>query len=176
MAEDSAREELFLGGNACFGCGEANSRGLNVSLYRDPSAPKLLHGELRPGPEFIGIPGITHGGAIYTAMDCMATWSGMALKQTKALWVLRSAQTKYHRPALQEAPVFLLASLEDEGGEWDAIQVRVEARDSMDQLLVEGTFKVIPLASERFKALVGMDELPRGWTEWLEGTAAFRNR
>lgn len=173
MAEDSVRKELVLAGNACFGCGEANSHGLQVSMYCDPSAPGLLLGEFRPGPEVIGIPGVTHGGAIYTAMDCMATWSGMALKQTKAMWVLRSAQTTYHRPALQESPVSLSASLEEEGGEWDAIRVRVEARDSEDRLLVEGSFKVIPLAPARFKTLVGQDKLPQGWTEWLEGKAGF---
>ena len=64
-------------------------------------------GEFRPRPEVAGIPGITHGGALYTTMDCMATWAGMALKRTKALWVLRSATMTYHRPAHAGDPISL---------------------------------------------------------------------
>jgi acyl-CoA thioesterase FadM len=93
----------------------------------------------------------------------------MVLKGTKAMWVLRSAATTYHRPAVEGAPIALSASLEKEGDEWEAIEVRVEARNPEDQLLVEGLFKVIPLPPERFKTLAGMDEFPPGWTDWFEG-------
>ena len=155
-------------GNTCFGCGEANDHGLQVAVYREAGA-RRLRGEFRPRPEIAGIPGITHGGAVYTAMDCMATWSGMALKETKALWVLRSAQTTYHRPAREGDPITLTASIDEEGGDWDAMQVRIEAHNSDGALLVEGRFKVIPLAPDRFKELLGLDELPAGWTEWLAG-------
>ena len=174
VLQDSAREELVLAENVCFGCGEANERGLNVSVFLDPAAPGVLRGEFRPGPDIIGVPGITHGGLVYTAMDCMATWSGMALKRTKAMWVLRSATTTYHRPALQGDPISLSASIEEEGGEWDAIEVRIEARNSEDDLLVEGRFKVIPLPPDKFKALTGIHDLPRGWTEWLTDEASDR--
>lgn len=167
MAQDPGREELVLAENVCFGCGEANAQGLHVSMYRDPDAPNLLFGEFRPGSDFVGLPGITHGGTIYTAMDCMATWSGMALKKTKAMWVLRSATTTYHRPAFQGDLISLSARIEKEGGDWDAIEVRIEARNSEDDMLVEGRFKVIPLPPERFKTLVRKDELPAGWTAWL---------
>jgi acyl-coenzyme A thioesterase PaaI-like protein len=172
VAKGSAREEVVLGGNVCFGCGEANTHGLHVSIYRDPDVPDLLFGEFRPGPEFVGLPGITHGGTIYTAMDCMATWSGMVLKRTKAMWVLRSATTRYHRPAFQADAVSLSASIEEEAGDWDAIEVRVEARNPEADLLVEGRFKVIPIPPERFKGLVRTDELPDGWNDWLDDEAA----
>ena len=175
MAQDLAREEFVLPSNACFGCGEANSHGLQVSIYRDPDAPNRLLGEFRPGPDLIGLPGVTHGGAIYTAMDCMATWSGMVLKQTKAMWVLRSAATTYHRPAVEGAPISLSASLEREGDDWEAIEVRVEARNAEGQLLAEGLFKVIPLPPEKFKDLARMDEFPAGWSDWFEGRAQLIN-
>jgi acyl-coenzyme A thioesterase PaaI-like protein len=175
MAQDPQSEELVLHGNTCFGCGEANDHGLQVAVYRDPTA-RRLRGEFSPRPEVAGIPGITHGGALYTAMDCMATWSGMALKQTKALWVLRSATMTYHRPAHAGDPIVLTASIEEEGGEWDGMQVRVDAHDSEGELLVEGRFKVIPLAPDRFKKLLGLQALPAGWTDWLEGRAELTVR
>ena len=32
-------------------------------------------------------------------------------------------------------------------------------------------FKVIPLPPEKFKAMIGIDELPEGWADWLRGEA-----
>ena len=172
MAQDLAREEFVLPSNACFGCGEANSHGLQVSIYRDPVAPNRLLGEFRPGPDLIGLPGVTHGGTIYTAAWPLgAGWCS----QTKAMWVLRSAATTYHRPAVEGAPISLSASLEREGGDWEAIEVRVEARNAEGQLLAEGLFKVIPLPPDKFKALARMDEFPAGWSDWFEGRAQLIN-
>src|SRR5215218_3678256 len=46
---DLAREEFILPSNACFGCGEANSHGLQVLIYQDPDASNRLIGEFIPG-------------------------------------------------------------------------------------------------------------------------------
>lgn len=168
MTENLMNMELLsLPGNVCFGCGHENPIGLRISVYRDPKAPHRILGEFDPGPHMIGFPGITHGGAIYTALDCMATWSGMVLRGTKAMWILRSATMKYHRPAFQNKPISLSAAIEKEGAEWEAIEVRAEARDSEGNLLADGIFKVIPVAPEKFKAMTGIDKLPEGWANWL---------
>ena len=166
MVESFLNTEL-LPGNTCFGCGHENSNGLGIKVFRDPANSKRILGEFSPRDYMIGFPGITHGGAVYTALDCMATWSGMLLRATKAIWILRSATMKYHRPAFQGSPISLSAVIEDEGDEMAAIQVRAEARDSAGQLLAEGSFKVIPLSSEKFKSMIGIDELPKNWADWL---------
>lgn len=160
-------QKLALSGNVCFGCGQDNPNGLCISVYRDPEDSKRIQGEFKAQDHMIGFPGITHGGAIYTALDCMATWSGMVLRGTKALWVLRSAQMKYHRPAMQSEPIALSAKIADEGNDWDAIQVLAEARNQKDELLAEGVFKVIPVPPDKFKAMTGINELPDGWADWL---------
>ena len=167
MKENQTLQKLELAGNVCFGCGQENPDGLNISVYRDQKDSKRILGEFHAQDNMIGFPGITHGGAIYTALDCMATWSGMVLRGTRALWVLRSAQMKYHRPAMQSEPISLSAVIQSEGSEWDAIEVLAEARDPNDRLLAEGIFKVIPVPPEKFKAMVGIDELPEGWANWL---------
>lgn len=161
-------KELNLPGNVCFGCGQENPEGLNISVYRDPEDTNRILGEFQPEDHMIGFPGITHGGAIYTALDCMATWSGMVLRRTKALWVLRSATIKYHRPAFQGSSISLEAAIEKQGGEWEAIEVQAAARDPEGNLLTEGSFKVIPMSPERFKSMTGIDELPEGWANWLD--------
>lgn len=169
MAEKPLHMELLsLPGNLCFGCGQENPNGLRISVYRDAKSPNRILGEFDPGPHMIGFPGITHGGAIYTALDCMATWCGMVLRKTKAMWVLRSATMTYHRPAFQNQPILLLAAIEKEGTEWEAIEVLAEARDSTGNLLADGRFKVIPVPPDKFKAMTGIDALPEGWINWLD--------
>ena len=166
MIENLLSTQL-LPGNACFGCGQENPNGLRVAIFRDPENPKRLLGEFNPQTYMIGFPGIAHGGAIYTALDCMATWSGMVLRKTKAMWILRSATLKYHRPAIQDHPISLSAIIEKEGDLWEAIEVRAEARNSQGELLAEGNFKVIPVSPDKFKALIGITTLPEGWANWL---------
>lgn len=168
---------LVLPENECFGCGQENPLGLHISIFRDPKDAKRIVGEFAPRPDMIGFPGITHGGVLYTALDCMASWSGMVLRNSKALWVLRSATMKYHRPALQGKPLSLSAAIE--GGDddpWKAVEVKVEARDSKGELLTEGIFKVIPVPPEKFKAMTGMKELPENWQQLLAGPGFTTDR
>jgi len=174
MTESSMHGKLELAGNRCFGCGQENPDGLRISVNRDPADAKRILGEFRAQDHMIGFPGITHGGAIYTALDCMATWSGMVLKGTKAMWVLRSAQMKYHRPAMQAELIYLSATIASEGDAWDAIEVLAEARDPNGNLLAEGAFKVIPVPPEKFKAMTGIRELPEGWAHWLEQDGTYQ--
>jgi acyl-CoA thioesterase FadM len=160
--------QLILPENDCFGCGQDNAHGLHISIFRDPKDTQRIVGEFAPRPDMIGFPGITHGGVLYTALDCMASWSGMVLRNSKALWVLRSAAMKYHRPALQGKPLTLSAAIE--GGDddpWRAIEVKAEARDAEGELLTEGTFKVIPIPPEKFKTMTGMKELPENWKRFF---------
>ena len=167
MTQNLLNTEL-LPENVCFGCGQDNPNGLHVAVFRDPRDPKRIFGKFDPQDYMIGFPGITHGGAIYMALDCMASWCGMLLRKTKAMWILRSATMKYHRPAFQGHPISLSATIEEENDDqWKAIEVRAEARDSEGNLLAEGNFKVIPVSPEKFKAITGIDELPENWAKWL---------
>ena len=165
-----SRDQLVLPANNCFGCGQENTHGLGITIHRDPRDPKRILGKFVPRDHMIGFPGITHGGVLYTALDCMASWSGMVLRNSRALWVLRSASMKYHRPALQGQPLSLSASIEAGGDDpWKAIEVKVEARDAKGELLTEGQFKCIPIPPEKFKAMTGMKELPEHWKQLFAG-------
>jgi hypothetical protein len=64
---------LSLQGNRCFGCGHENPYGLKISIHLDKLDPNRIVGEFDPGEYMTGFPGITHGGVIYTAFDCMST-------------------------------------------------------------------------------------------------------
>lgn len=159
----------LLAGNCCFGCGHDNPDGLKIEVTRDPEAADRLTGIFEPKDYMTGIPGIIHGGAIFTALDCMAAWAPTYLRrETRAIWILRSASIKYHRPARQGQTLLLSSLIVEETGEWAPVIVRAEARDREGTLLAEGSFKLLPLGREKFKAIAGIDELPENWRHLLE--------
>lgn len=159
----------LLPGNTCFGCGFENPYGLKVAITRDGDRTDQLIGTLDPPAHSIGFPGLTHGGVLYTALDCIAAWVPTVLRrETKAVWILRGAEVKYLKAAPQGERLALKATIIEEAGPWDAMRVAAEARNSAGEVVAEGVFKVIPLAAERFKAVAHVKTLPEGWQHLLE--------
>jgi acyl-coenzyme A thioesterase PaaI-like protein len=160
MKTEIVNEELFPG-NTCFGCGLDNPLGLKVEIYRDGEKQDQLVGIFDPPDHMTGFPGITHGGVIYTALDCIAAWVPTALRrETKAIWILRSATVKYHKAAHGGESLRLRGVIEQEGRQWEPMVVHAEARNCDGELLAEGTFKVIPLPVDKFKQVSGLDHIP----------------
>ena len=54
--------------NACFGCGGANDRGMQLTFEQDDAA-RRIRGNFRLGPEYSGGLGFVHGGIIATLLD-----------------------------------------------------------------------------------------------------------
>jgi uncharacterized protein (TIGR00369 family) len=54
--------------NVCFGCGGANSRGMQLTFDQDEAA-RRIRGRLRIGAEYQGGLGFVHGGIIATLLD-----------------------------------------------------------------------------------------------------------
>ncbi len=152
----------------CFGCGFSNANGLHVEITRDSDNSDQLLATLQPGNHMTGFPGITHGGVIYTAMDCLAAWVPRILRSdTKAIWILRSATVKYHKAARQGETLSLTGSIASEGKQWQPVEVRTEARNPAGDLLTDGAFKVVPLTPDRFKQVAGIEEIPEAWRAML---------
>lgn len=162
----------LLAQNRCFGCGLENPAGLQIEVARDPDSADTLRGTFTPREHMAGFPGITHGGALYTALDCLSTWVATLLGPNRhAAWLLRSAATTYHSPAPTDQPVSLLGRIVERADPWDPIVVRTEARRGDGTLCVEAEFKVVPLSTERLKQLTGVEELPANWSAFLAGHA-----
>lgn len=166
---DLTLNESLLRECRCFGCGLSNPLGLQLKVFRDPTEPDRIVGRFTPGEALIGFPGITHGGVVFTALDCLATWAGMMLSSgPKALWVLRSAQVTYHRPAREGEPLHLSATIPERARPGASQMVHNEARNEAGDLLVNGRYKIVPLTPEKFMSVLNLDELPRDWAAWLE--------
>lgn len=156
--------------NDCFGCGHDNPAGLKIDVFRDPDNGNQLLGRFQTSRNTIGFPGITHGGAIYTAMDCLASWVPTILRsEIKAAWVLQSAKIKYLRPALEGIQISLSGLIVQEGKEGEPAVVQVKACNAKGDRLAEGRFKVVPLSRERFKEIAGINQLPENWKVLLDG-------
>ena len=54
--------------NACFGCGGANARGMQLTFEQDDAA-RCIRGRFRLGDEYSGGPGFLHGGIIAVLLD-----------------------------------------------------------------------------------------------------------
>jgi acyl-CoA thioesterase FadM len=157
-----------LPGNICFGCGQDTPEGLNIDVRRDPGDPRRIIGALEPTEHMSGFPGVTHGGVIYTALDCMGAWTASTLRDEKAIWLLRSADIKYHKPAPADKPIQLSSWIGTEGAAWRSVVVRAEAHDARGDLLADASFKLIPLTAEKFKEVTGFEEIPANWMQFLE--------
>lgn len=162
----------FLEGNDCFGCGHLNENGLKIEVFRDSEDKTRLIGRLEPKRHMTGFPGMTHGGVIYTALDCLASWTPtILLSEMKAAWVLKSASIKYLRPALGFGSITLSAGLiKGTVSTWQPVSVQAEARDEAGTLLVSGRFKMMPLSVDRFKKVADLDEIPLNWQRLLGET------
>ena len=54
--------------NPCFGCGEANPRGMHLEFDRDEERRRIV-GRFRLGAEYQGGTGFIHGGIIALVLD-----------------------------------------------------------------------------------------------------------
>ena len=158
----------LLSDNECFGCGHLNPSGLQIDIVRDPDDGTRLKARFQPSERMIGFPGITHGGAIYTALDCLSTWVATLLgPNPEAAWILRSAQTVYRNPAPAGGALDLVGWVEERKGEWDPLTVKTEARRADGKLCVEAEFKVVPLSPEKIASIAGIPEIPENWRAFL---------
>lgn len=161
----------LLPDNTCFGCGHHNHAGLRIEIVRDPGSDRILRGRFVPSKDRVGFPGITHGGVIYTALDCLSTWVATLLGPNRtAGWLLRSASAVYHKPAPLGAPLDLVGRIQEQGGAWDPMIVRTEAFRGDGALCVEVDFKVVPLSHDKLVAVAGVERIPDNWRIFLSDT------
>jgi len=160
-----------LANNACIGCGHSNEHGLKIRLYPEhlaDAAAQSVCGQFTTHQHQDGFPGITHGGVLYTAMDCTSTWTAYVGKpHIPAVWVLRNADVTYYQPAFAGTQVKLNGRIVEDADDWQALIIQVVASDVTGKSFAEGRFKVIPLTVDKFKALTGITELPTDFASFL---------
>lgn len=172
MSRTILNREL-LPGNDCFACGHENPHGLHIEVTRDASSQERLTGRFEPPAFATGFPGLTHGGALFSAMDCLATWVMVELGPDDAsYWLLGSADVSFRKPARPGEPLVLAGWLveQDDPDGTTVHVVHAEIRNGNGDLVTEGEFREIPVTPEKFRHLAGVEEIPRAWQDLFEGT------
>lgn len=78
-SETISLQERYAPENSCFGCGPANSRGLQIrSFPLDNTSPSTeVVADWVPSPEYEAFEGILNGGIIGTLLDCHSNWTAV---------------------------------------------------------------------------------------------------
>ena len=68
-------QERYAPGNACFGCGPANEKGLHVRSFPAVEDGEEVVCEWRAEPHHEAYPGMLNGGIVGTLLDCHSNWA-----------------------------------------------------------------------------------------------------
>ena len=143
-------------------------RGLQFDVTIDAANAKRCVATLTLGEEFLNVPGMTHGGLLFTAMERLATQVPAVLrKDTSNVWLVRNAAITNYRPGCPDEPVTLSGFIEWDGIPGEPIVIHTEACDGDDGLLAEADYTIVPVPMKRFHRgssiplVTGSFEVPR---------------
>jgi acyl-coenzyme A thioesterase PaaI-like protein len=122
-------QERYFAELTCFGCGPANTRGLQLRSFE--AGEDVVRAEFRPWAEHDNGLGYLNGGIIATVLDCHSAAAmvvhadRLGLATIGALpYVTAGLDLRYRRPAPLREPVELLARVVS--GDEDEMQIEVE--------------------------------------------------
>ncbi len=158
----AALNEELLKGNTCYGCGPDNPDGLRIRIFRDPGSASRLVGTYRPRATQAGFPQIVHGGLQFTALDCIAAWAVLILRNPgKLMPITKSATTRYLAPAVLGAELELSADVIGEAAApRNPLLIRCAIRDAAGVVLTEVDFEYVLLPRDRFLKATGLPAIP----------------
>ena len=158
----AALNEELLKGNNCFGCGPDNPDGLRIRIFRDPGNASRLVGSYRPRATQTGFPQIVHGGLQFTALDCMAAWTVLILRNPgRMMPITKSAATRYLAPATLGTELVLSSEvIRETASPREPLLIRGAIRDAAGVVLTEIDFEYLLLPQERFLKATGLEAMP----------------
>jgi acyl-coenzyme A thioesterase PaaI-like protein len=129
MSETSLQER-YAPGNACFGCGPANPKGLRI---RSVARGDEVVAEWTPEPHHEAFTGVLNGGIIGALLDCHSNWAATHHLMQKAeaasppCTVTADYAVKLLRPTPTNGPVTLRAHVVEASGDRAVVEATLEA-------------------------------------------------
>jgi uncharacterized protein (TIGR00369 family) len=139
--------------NPCFGCGEANPRGMHLRFDRDDERQRIV-GRFRLGAEYQGAKGFIHGGIIATVLD-------EVMSKVSRLSGVRSVTAELTVEYLKPVRVDEELSVEGFAKRREGRQLyhEGEIRDAAGTLLARGRGRFVVVDMERYgKQAAGIEE------------------
>jgi uncharacterized protein (TIGR00369 family) len=134
--------------NPCFGCGGANSRGMQLAFEQDDARQRIV-GRFRLGDEYQGGSGFLHGGIIALLLDEAMSKATRFHSQTAVTAELR---VEYMRPIRVNSDIVVEGFVTRRDGRqlYHEGEIRNEAGDLLAR--GEGRFVIIDRAKYRAQA------------------------
>ena len=138
-------QDRYAPANHCFGCGPANSAGLQIKSF--PRGSEVLC-EWTPAPHHEAFDGVLSGGIIGTLLDCHCNWTAAYhLMKAGGLETPPCTVTaEYHivmkRPTPSGGPVLLRAHVVESGTDRAVVEGQLEAGDKVTATC-RGTFVAV---------------------------------
>jgi len=130
--------------NFCFGCGTANSAGMQLPFLRDEAQRKVT-GQFRLDERYQGAPGIAHGGIVALVLD-------EALSKVSKFYgasaVTAELNVEYLRPVRLGEELHVEASNDRVDGK--QLYHSGEIRDAMGRVLARAKARFVAINAERF--------------------------
>jgi acyl-coenzyme A thioesterase PaaI-like protein len=107
------RDEVLPGGaRHCFACGDDNPIGLRLRDIRREGDE--VHATLHPRPDYVGWPGVLHGGITATALDEIMNWGSILLA---GIWTATGTMDLRYRAQVPiDVPLPLIAGITEARG------------------------------------------------------------
>jgi acyl-coenzyme A thioesterase PaaI-like protein len=138
-------QDTYAPHNACFGCGPANPKGLQIKSF--PKGDEVL-AEWRPEPHHEAFPGVLNGGIIGSLLDCHSNWTAAWHLMNKAgderppCTVTMDYAIKLRRPTPSAATLHLRAWTVESGEDRATIEAELTAHDKVCATC-RGTFMAV---------------------------------
>lgn len=173
MTGTALNEQFIYPGNQCFGCGPDNAEGLRIEIHRDGERTDRLVGIYRPRATAAGFPGIVHGGAQFTVLDCMAGWAAFILRNDtlKGMPLTTTATMRFKKGARVGDELRLYAEIarEAEGKTPFLIKTGIVGPDG--ESLSECDYEYVLVPQDKFKRVAGIAELPNHYVRHFGAVA-----
>lgn len=114
-SEPQSLQDRYGPKSTCFGCGPANSKGLQIKSYPHGEETRATW---QPQPHHEAFPGVLCGGIIGTLLDCHSNWTAAHSLMKKNRWteipctVTAEYTVTMNRPTPTDGPVEISAVVE----------------------------------------------------------------
>jgi acyl-coenzyme A thioesterase PaaI-like protein len=138
-------QERYAPGNACFGCGPSNPRGLHVRSFVDGED---VVARWMPEAHHEAFPGVLSGGIIGTPLDCHCNWAAAHHLMTRAglthppCTVTANYAITMRRPTPTDGPVLLRAHVVESTEDRAVVEGTIEAGGKVSATC-RGTFVAV---------------------------------
>lgn len=162
MTGTALNKQFIYPGNQCFGCGPDDAEGLRTEIFRDEARSHRLVGVYRPRATAAGFPGIVQGGVQFAALDCMAGWALIALRNdaVKDMPLTTSATMRFKKAARVGDELSLSAEIAREAEGKAPFLVRAAIREPHGEVLSECDYEYVLVSHEKFTRVAGIDRVP----------------